>query len=106
MAAAQDLQSMCPEPAWFGDGIWSLSSLLVWLLGGLDATWLEQQNVYELYGGQEAASIAATVVTVQRRQRQVILWRLRWGFCGTRDVQTARDLPDWHQEVLMSHIQV
>ena len=47
------------------------------------------QNICELYGGQEAASIAATAVTVQRRQRQVNLWRLHWGFCGNRNGQTS-----------------
>ena len=66
----------------------------------------DRQNICELYGGQEAASIAATVVTVQRRQRQVNLWRLHWGFCDNQNGQTPRDLPDWHQGVLMSHIQV
>ena len=48
------------------------------------------QNICELYGGQEAASIAAAVVTVQRRQLQVNLWRLHWGFCDNQNSAIIR----------------
>ena len=81
MAANQDLRPRCPEPAWSRGWEPSCSHLL----GGTtrsssndpDGLPVRLQALRSSMGW----NVATTIVAVQRRQQQVILWRLHWTFC-------------------------